>query len=244
MRGLVLLALAAAACSRSPDVHGATQPPGVLAASGSDTVWLGTDSQGARRLTWTTWANGGRRLRWESRALYGAAPIARLVRINRDELPDLFWTVDFEELVGGMVLFASGDTARMAAATAADEVCRPPELRHVTGDSLLDFVTFRPSALSADECRADAAAAPCVAAYPTEWAVAHVQEVDGFVDDPSKARAFYLAAARVYRAAADSLSLAIRQRSGPAAASPRCNSELAAQLRDMGYRARRLGQGN
>jgi hypothetical protein len=204
----------------------------VVAAFAADTVWLQSDGD-SRTMVWTTSSEGRQLQRWRSRDLHGAMPRARLAWINDDAKVDLFWTIDHEELVGGMVLLADGDSARVAYTSAPEEACRSPELIDVTGDGRLDIIQYLPYGFGSVECRMDAAAAPCIEVLPTEWAVVWGQTEDGFAPDPNRAQEFYARLADEYRQAANDLERAIRTSTGVAALSPRCDRNLLRRLREL-----------
>jgi hypothetical protein len=121
----------------------------------------------------------------------------RLGDLNGDGIPDLFWTMHYEEIIAGMVLFGTRDGAHPVFVT-DEQTCRVPELRDLNGDGKTDVVAYEVGALTLDECQGDVEAAPCQRMYATEWAVAWMQIADSFVNDPRRAKSFYANAAREY----------------------------------------------
>lgn len=168
------------------------RPDTVLAILDGDTVAI-VGYADTRRLRWTSFRDGKAVRLWQSRPLGSALPSARLVSISIDSLRGLFWTISYEDQVGGQLLVAADTGAQEVFSVDSAESCAEPELRDVTGDGLLDIIEHRPAVLTADECHADALAEICSAAYPLSWGVVHVQKSDGrFVNDPRQAKEFYL----------------------------------------------------
>jgi hypothetical protein len=163
----------------------------------------------------------------------------QLKLIDADSVPDLFWTVDHEEFVGGMLLVGFGTRARQAWAT-DEHACAPPELRDVNADGHLDIVEYREGALSAAECREDAMAEACHDRYPTDWVVAWLQEDAKFVNDSVGARHLYADLADSYGGAARELRAAIGAGTVPSA---RCSPAMADALDAMARRARQIAGG-
>jgi hypothetical protein len=213
----------------------------VLAVSGGDTVALET-RRDTTRIVWRTSTGGQTLRRWESGPTYSTRPVLELKDLNADGIPDLFWTLQYEEIIAGMVLFGTTNGARVEFVT-SDRMCRVPELKDINDDGRPDVVSYESGALTFDECRGDALAEPCQRAYPTEWAVAWIQEADSFVNAPSRARRFYADRATEYEAAARQIRNQLANRARPAP-SPRCDVHLAAAIDSMGVRARGLAQAN
>jgi len=213
----------------SPTARGDT----VLARLAGETIHLQTAS-GVTKLVWVSTARGRLITRWSSSQLNGALPQVRLALIDDDSIPDLFWTVNYEEIVGGELLLARRDTAVSVFRTSSDEGCRPPELRDVTGDGRPDILTYQPFAVPANECHGDAYVEECVAAYPTEWVRALVQHAGSFVEEPEMARGFYHLLESQYRAAAETLEAALQKGSVPAG----CDQQVANALHQLARRAK------
>lgn len=250
---IVYLALGAAACdrARSPDgsqSNARAQPPAAgegshttdttLAVSGRDTILLET-RQDTTRIVWRTSIGGQVVRRWESGPTYSGMPVISLQDLNGDGIPDLFWTLQHEEIVAGMVLLGTANGARPVFVT-DERTCRVPELRDVNGDGRPDVVNYESGALTHDECRGDALAEPCQRTYPTEWAVAWIQEADSFVNVPPRAKSFYSDRATAYEAAARQIRSRLAS-GGKPAPSPRCDLHLAAAIDSMAARAHALG---
>jgi hypothetical protein len=202
----------------------------VLAARGIDSVVLRRTPSNAH----IVWTSG--QTRWESGPTYGANPMVLLQDINDDGELDLFWTLHYEEIVAGMLLFADGSGARTAFVTGG-ETCRVPELQDVNGDGRVDVVTFTPGALPWDECSGDALAQSCQEAYPTEWADAWIQVADTFKVVPALAQSYYSDRAQRYEDAARELRARLESELRTTAP-PRCDLNVAAALDSMAVRAR------
>lgn len=204
LRSLVLIFLAG--CSEGPHVRpearvdtsspnltagNASAGPNtaVLATYGPDTVRVAPDHDN-NVLVWTTYLNGSRVVRWQSRPLHSAVPSVSLRTVDGDSLPDLFWTIRYDEIIGGMLLLGTDDGARTAFQT-DERACRIPELVDVTQDGRLDLVEFLPGAFRPEDCQSDPLTILCQAAYPTEWPIVWVQNDSGFAPDLSKAHGFY-----------------------------------------------------
>jgi len=211
----------------------------VVATHDGDTVAIVGDGK-ELRLRWSSYRNGGAIQRWQSRPLGFAKPSVRLTLISSDSAPDLFWTIAYEDQVGGQLLTATDTGAEVAFSVGSAESCAEPELRDVTSDGLMDIIEYRPDALTADECHGDALAEVCMAGYPLSWAVVRVQKTNGsFVDDPNQASEFYRRQSGRYGKAAESLRTSLKEGVGPPARSSRCNESLATALEDMAKRADR-----
>ena len=196
----------------------------VLATLAGDTARLTSGD----RLIWSTQESDGSIVRWQSRELYGAVPEVTLRLVDSDDAPDLFWTIAFEEFLGGMLLLADGDTALQVFAT--DEMaCGVPELRDVSGDGLLDVIDYRVGALTRPECLGDPVALACRDAYPTDWAEVLVQHDRRFVSAPLAVQGFYADLGNRYKEAARELrhALATNPMGLP---SPRCDIEMVRAL--------------
>lgn len=233
--GLVLLA----SCGRSaqpPQARTAAESSGadsVVAALDGDTVWLMRGD--TNRLVWTTDGGGGRIERWRSRPLGFAAPAVRLALVSDDRLPDLFWTLGYEEVLGGQLLLGTAAGAREAFASGSPEACRRPELRDVNGDGWLDILNYVPGALPVEECSGDAATQACRDAFPTEWVDVWLQHPGGaFRPDSAGASRWYGDLARRYTEAASALRRARGEGAAP------CDPRVEAALDSLAHRAREI----
>jgi hypothetical protein len=171
--------------------------------------------------------------------MYSGVPSVELVLVDGDEIPDLFWTLRFEEIIGGMLVVGTPTGAREAFLTDRS-ICSEPSLQDVNEDGLLDIVEYNTGALTRDECRGDALAMPCQQTYATDWAVAHIQIESGFTNDPSHATQFYLSRSEQYSRSAQQIRQALEDR---AAVSPRCDAAMALALDSMAVRAGQLVRG-
>lgn len=221
------------------EIHGGSSLDTVLSVLGRDTVTLETVTD-TTRIVWLT--NVGHQVvrRWESGPTYGATPMIELEDFNGDSIPDLFWTLRYEEILAGMVLFGTSMGARPVFVT-TDDACRLPEVRDINNDGRPDVISYEPGALPLDECRGDPLAEPCQRAYPTEWAVPWIQHADSFVNQPSLAKSFYSDRAKEYEAGADTLRERLA-RGGNGVPSPRCDARLASAIDSLAVRARRIAQ--
>lgn len=211
-----------------------TDADSVVAALQGDSVWLARGD--TNRLVWTTTRGGSRSERWRSRPLGFAAPAVRLALISDDGLPDLFWTLGYEEMLGGQLLLGTAAGARKAFASGSPEACRRPELRDVNGDGRLDVLNYVAGALPVEECSGDAGTQACRDAYPTEWVEVWLQHPGGdFRPGPAGASRWYRDLARRYAEAAATL------RGAPRAGVARCDPRVAAALDSLAARARTAG---
>jgi len=204
-----------------------------MAYAGSDTVLLVKTIDDVR-LVWLS-AAGSDRNYWISRPLYGGKPDVDLGLVDEDSLQDLFWRLAYEEIVGGMLLVGRQGSPIEAASTT--DACRVPVLEDVTRDGLLDFIEYRPGALSLDECFGDPLALACQEEFPTEWVIVLVQTSEGFEDRPSLARDFYRLQADRYSSAAVDLRTKLSEDS-VSVPSPRCNELMVGDLERMAAEAR------
>lgn len=200
-------------------------PGTVLATFGEDTIRLITDD--GRRLIWTTSVSGRSLVRWRSRDLYSAVPTVLPGDFNRDQVPDLFWAIDFEEIVGGMLLL--GESRSAAEIWASDEAqCRPPELQRLENGTYL-LIVHEPGGIPFPLCHSDASLSQCVEAVPSHWdryAVVDDRTVDF---DHQRTKHFYAEAAKRFAAGREILRNAGEQLG--------CPDDLAESLRAMEIRA-------
>ncbi|MFQ5473861.1 MAG: hypothetical protein ACE5FA_13390 [Dehalococcoidia bacterium] len=209
----------------------------VLASLSGDTVAL-VESDAGLLIRWTSTVDGRRRERWMSMSVHSGDPEVDLRYVNDDSLPDLFWTLRYEEIIGGMLLVAHADSALRVFVTGTEE-CSIPELVDLDSDGLLDVVRYTAGAITESECEGDALALMCQRQYTTDWATPLFQREGGFVEDVSAARSFYSARAAAHRASATRLSQALASGSVPSA---RCNETMLSDLRRMAERADSLAQ--
>lgn len=178
---------------------------------------------------------------WHSGSLLNARPDAKLVFAKGDSLPDLFFTIQWEEFILGE-LWLGYPAEEILAFKSAEHACRVPVFRDVNEDGRPDLIDYVASALSPSECYGDPLAAVCQAAYPTEWPVVWIQRTSGaFMADSLAAASYYEAMAVEFAAAADALRRAIREGVGPPATSPRCDEAMANRLAEMARRAAAIG---
>ena len=99
--------------SRAPQAGGQLDVPGrrMVGTLNGDSVFV-VASDGAAKIEWTGLTREGRVARWTSRDLAGADPRVSIAYIDGDSIPDLFWSIDHDEAVGGMVLFGTAAGAR------------------------------------------------------------------------------------------------------------------------------------
>jgi len=186
------------------------------------------------------WTSGGGRRTWRAESLYSADPDVTLIMFNRDSLPDLFFTVRWEEFILGELWIARTTDQEMAFKS-SDDACRVPEMRDVNGDGLLDIVDWRASALSASECAGDVLAAVCQHQYPTEWPDVWLQVPHGrLVRDSLGSREFYQEMAGAYTAGASALRHALNTSVAPSGEAGRCNRGLLRSLEAMAARAQSI----
>ncbi len=171
---------------------------------------------------------------WTSGPIHGGTPTVRLVDIDGDGQRDLFWSLEFEEFAGGMVLLSRRDSI-VVAFQSGSQSCRAPILRDMNGDGLLDVEEVLVGVLKRDECRGDAAASMCQERFPTEWRQAWTQAKGGEFSSGAGAREHYRILAGEYRHAAAELRAAIAR--GDFASSSRCNVPMADGLDALARRA-------
>ena len=178
---------------------------------------------------------------WHSGSLLNARPDAELLFANEDSLPDLFFTIQWEEFIIGE-LWLGHRSEGIQAFESSERACRVPVLRDVNEDGRLDIIDYVASALEPSECYGDPLAAVCQSAYPTEWPVVWTQRTSGvFAADSLSAASYYEDMAADFASAAEALRTAIRDGAGPPAASPRCDEAMVNTLAAMASRAAAIG---
>lgn len=210
----------------------------VLTTLGADTVSVHTN--GGARILWTTSTKSGRLVRWSSGDLVGSLPRTTLRYVNHDTIPDLFITLDYEEMISGALLLGTPTGARPVFRSVRAVTCAVPELRDVNSDGLVDIVERRVGTFSADECRDDLAAQACMRVYRTMWLNPVIQLGNGnFVQDSSRLGEFFRAADSEYTESSKRLADDISRAHTP---SPRCNTRLLTGIQTMARRAAALAQ--
>jgi hypothetical protein len=150
------LLLLAGGCQQGPDgqraqtATSATADPSTAVTSRSDNddrVTVMNDSS-LRQVVWEHRSSGKWTTYWKSLDIYGAEPTLRLADMNKDGRVDLFWSIAFEEIVGGSVVFYS-PSGPVAVPIPIDE-CAQPQL---TSDSLGYLVIAQGAGVvAADQC--------------------------------------------------------------------------------------------
>ena len=234
---MVLVGLIAVACREAPRETRASRQPidppaatgglrsdTTLISVGSDSLVLGTGDDGATRIQWRRSGSY-----WTSGPTHGGRPSGQLVDVSGDGLLDLFWTLEYEEIVTGMLIFQTRSGARPIW-TASRESCRVPQLVDFTADRRPAVLEYVPGALRSVECFGDALAGPCQELYPTEWVNVWIVQSDSLVVARGEASDFYRELAGRYRNAATSIRSALVQaKEHPA----RCNERMALALDSM-----------
>ena len=211
----------------------------LLAAGQADSVWLVPTDSGARLRWWRAAA----RQSWESGNLLSASPRVTLRTIDSDSQSDLFYAIEFDEFIFGVLLLARGDSVHQAYRTAT-ALCRAPALEDANGDGRLDVIEYLPSALDSEECKGDPYGSICHEALPTDWPSVWLQRDSGaFTPDSVGAPQYYRARAGEFDDAGQRLKRDLQDSTGLARASPRCNEAMAKALSAMARRARSLGAG-
>lgn len=161
----------------------------VLATLARDTVLLTGDS--VLHVVWRGHPGHDAVVRWTSGRLYGEVPVARLLYANRDSIPDLFVTLNDEEMISGALLVGTARGSR-SVYKSGPMTCAVPDLEDVDGDGMVDIVEHWAGAVAPGECRGDAAASPCLDRYHLTWERVLVQQANGaFLDDSFRIRRYY-----------------------------------------------------
>jgi len=237
---LLVLTASAAPSACAPQVETRAVEPAskeVLGILASDTLYFVRHGD-STSLHWRR--DGGRD--WHSGSLLHARPEAKLLFANGDAIPDLFFTIQWEEFVIGE-LWLGHRSDEIQAFDSSEWACRVPVLRDVNEDGRLDVIDHVAAALEPSECYGDPLAAVCQSAYPTEWPVVWIQLTSGvFLADSVAAASYYQRMAAEFASAAEALRKAIRDGVGPPAASPRCDEAMANTLGAMASRAAAIGR--
>lgn len=182
----VVASLLAASCSKKPDASHAASDTTSLASrlaggpvprdrSGhtADTVLLAeaensraydVKSGDSSAVVWSVREPTGWRSIWRSRDLLGAAPTAKLQDVNGDGAADLFWSIDYEGLVGGMVVLRS--TNGVTELWPDVQHCLRPEMQTINNQHLI--VAYLSGAYSSAECE-DPPAQVCLTRFQIAW---------------------------------------------------------------------------
>lgn len=190
VRSYPIMAMAAAlvlgACSKKPERSGRDSDttsvagqlvggPAPVARSGhaGDTVLLAeadnsraydVKSGDSTAVVWSVRDSTGWRSIWRSRDLLGAAPTAKLEDVNGDGTADLFWSIEYEGLVGGMVVLRRSDGVTELWPDVKH--CMRPQLEDA--DHRVLVVAYLSGAYSPDDCE-DPSAQPCLTRFQIAW---------------------------------------------------------------------------
>lgn len=217
------------------NVQGVADTMPVLAALGGDTVFL-RQLPGDNRLLWVSGSGPGRQ-EWRSASFGAARPVVRLVFIDPDSLPDVFFTVEYEEFIFGRAL-VGGPAEAQEVFRSSENACRVPELRDVTGDGRLEILDFQAGALGVEECSGDPYAQRCQELFPTEWiSVWSVQDGSQIRTRGPGLRGFYADLALDYQRAAGNLATILDAGDPAGRLSPRCDQSMVVALEIMASRA-------
>jgi hypothetical protein len=115
-------------------------------------------------IDWSAHDSTGWRLIWSSSELLGALPTATLKDFNGDGTADLFWSIDYEDLIGGMVVVRRPGGVTELVPDVKD--CLPPGVQ-TTGHQTL-VVAYLSGAFSPDDC-AGAPGRACQARFQITW---------------------------------------------------------------------------
>ena len=204
----------------------------IVTALGKDTVRV-LSAGGERFLSWTRVDKGNVREQWRSGELGFSTPVAALALVDDDSLLDLMVRLEYEELIGGVVLLGRLlDTASVAYSESTG-LCRAPEFIDLDGDGKIEIVETRPGAVSLESCLLDGPEEGCARRYRTEWRVPLKlpQHAHHFRVDTTSFRSFYRDEAVIL----DSVSTAMKERP------ELCGAKVLTRLDSLVMRARRLG---
>jgi len=115
-------------------------------------------------MNWSAQDSTGWRLIWSSSELMGALPTATLKDFNGDGTADLFWSIDYEDLIGGMVVVRRPGGVTELVPDVKD--CLTPEVQTTDHQTLV--VAYLSGAFSPDDC-AGAPGRACLARFQIAW---------------------------------------------------------------------------
>lgn len=136
----------------------------VLLAEVDDSRAYYVKSRDSSAIVWSVKDSSGWRRVWRSRDLLGAPPKAELQDLNGDGRADLFSSIEYEELVGGMVVLRGRDGVTELPLDV--EHCRRPELQSADHQPLV--VAYLSGAYTSDECE-DPSAQVCLRRFQIAW---------------------------------------------------------------------------
>lgn len=156
-------------------------------------------SRDSSAVVWLVREPTGWRSIWRSRDLLGAAASAKLRDVNGDGTPDLFWSIEYEGLVGAMVVFRGKDGITELFADVKH--CLSPELQAVDQRQLI--VAYLSGAYSSDDCE-DPRAQVCLRRFQIVWPQFYQVEGKALIE-ARREPAFYRNLSERYRRDADEL---------------------------------------
>lgn len=193
-----------------------------------------------RHLVWDQKANGTWSRFWMSDNLYHGFPEFEFADLNGDAVDDLFWSMEYEEIVGGMVVFNAEGRPVERPLTLAQ--CAAPVLKKDTAGYLI--TAFGPALYSKDKCR-DVDVGICDVEHVTTWP--HAFRIVGLeLQEEQLPSETYSVLAEAYLHQAAKLDSLMREGTRPRVAfegetyESMCGKDFAVHMRVLADSARRL----
>lgn len=146
-----------------PAPSGRASDTALLAEAENSRAYLVTSKDNSAVVWWVREPTG-LRLIWRSRDLLGASPTAKLQDLNRDGTADLFWSIEYEGLVGAVVVVRRQDGVTELFPDV--DHCLRPELQ--SADDQHFIVAYLSGAYHPDDCE-DPRAQVCLREFQITW---------------------------------------------------------------------------
>lgn len=211
----------------------------VVFSSTHDSVYIERIGQ-SRHLVWQKRQDASWQFFWRSLDIYGGGPKVVVADVNEDGTTDIFWSLRFEEIIGGMFVLDSAGRAMEVHVPVPN--CQEPVLERDEQGYLLKV--FSPGVYSAEECSdMDVEVALCGQEVMVDWP--HFYRVVGVgLQEEHGSMAFYRALATQYQQGAERMDSLFRTDAQVGNSgmkfSELCRKDLPGQLRVLADSANRL----
>ena len=188
-------------------------------------------------LVWLAGAPWGYRT-WKSGDTYGGVPHVELADVNGDGALDLFWTLQYEEILEGMIVLNKKENFVTAFPKVAE--CQVPQLERVNGRYL--YIAFVPGAYELDRCLDPVVGGNCAEKFHGNWPRFY-SVVDSTLTEVRPGKERYPQLAALYRSEAarfDSLYTVDRMLPEPSRNLFYCDPDAGNRMRKLADSAERL----
>jgi len=175
--------------------EGQASPDALLTERDDNRVFL-VDADTVTYVVWLAKAPWGYST-WKSGDTYGGVPRVELADVNGDGSLDLFWALQYEENLEGMIVLNRKDHFVKVTPKVAD--CQLPRLERDNGQYL--YIAFVPGAYKLADCRDPVPGSICVERFHGNWPRFY-SVIDSTMTEVQPGKDRYLQIATLYRSEA------------------------------------------